>query len=311
MLVGTSTADDASVYRLSDTQALVATVDYFSPVVDDPYDFGRIAAANSLSDVYAMGGRPLYALNIVGFPKSGLPMEILGDILRGGADKLAEVGVPIIGGHTVDDPEPKYGLSVTGLVHPDRIVANVGARPGDRLYLTKPLGIGIITTAIKRGLVGPQTIKKAVETMATLNAAAGEAMAKVGVAAATDITGFGLMGHLHEMTGGSGVSARVRLSAVPVLEEAWELVRQGIAPGGTHNNLAYFGKHIQWAEEVDLASRLIVCDAQTSGGMLIAVPAERAARLEQELKRRSGVLAVACIGEIIAEDTDGTIMVVP
>jgi len=308
VLVGTGTSDDAAVYRLSETQALVATVDFFTPVVDDPYDFGRITAANSLSDIYAMGGRPIYALNIVSFPRTSLPLEILEKILRGGADKLAEAGVPVVGGHSIDDPEPKYGLAVTGLVHPDKIIMNVGAKPGDRLYLTKPLGIGIITTGIKRDLVSKETIKKAVEVMATLNAGAGAAMTAVGVSAATDITGFGLMGHLREMTCGSGVRARLFLSAIPVLDEAWELARQGVVPGGARNNLTYLQDAVQWAEGIDETERLVLCDPQTSGGMLISIPAERADQLERAL-RDAGVPVIAGIGEIISEDEGGAIIV--
>ncbi len=309
VLVGTATSDDAAVYRLSKTQGLVATVDYFTPVVDDPYDFGRIAAANSLSDIYAMGGRPIYALNIVGFPKVGLPFEVLEKILRGGADKLAEVAVPIVGGHTIDDPEPKYGLSVTGLVHPDKIITNVGAKPGDRLYLTKPLGIGIITTAIKRELVSEETIKKAVEVMATLNAGAAIAMNTVGVSAATDITGFGFIGHLSEMTRSSKVRAQVHLSATPVLDETWDLVRKGVAPGGSHNNKVYFSNVVKWSDDIDDAEQLVLCDAQTSGGMLISIPAERGKHLEEALGR-SNVQTVSCVGEIIGEDGQGAIIVV-
>lgn len=308
VLVGTGTSDDAAVYRLSETLALVATVDFFTPVVDDPYDFGRITAANSLSDIYAMGGRPIYALNIVSFPKQGLPLEILEKILRGGADKLAEAGIPIVGGHSIDDPEPKYGLSVTGLVHPDKIIMNVGAKPGDRLYLTKPLGIGIITTGIKRDLVGKETIKKAVEVMATLNAGAGAAMTEVGVSAATDITGFGLLGHLREMTCGSGVRARLCLSAIPIINEAWELARQGVVPGGAYDNRAYLHEAVQWAEGIDEAEQLVLCDPQTSGGMLISIPAERGEQLERAL-RDTNVPVAACIGEILGEDEGGTIIV--
>ena len=297
--MATNTADDAGVYRISADLALVQTVDVFTPVVDEPYWFGAIAAANALSDVYAMGGVPRTALNIAGFPRSKLPLEILGEILRGGGEKCAEAGVAVIGGHTLDDPEPKFGLSVTGFVHPDRVVTNAAARPGDRLVLTKPLGLGVITTGIKQERTTRSAIDEAIRVMAALNRAAGQAMTDVGVSAATDITGFGLLGHLHEMTRASGVRARILLSAVPILEEAWGLARAGVVPGGTQRNRAALDGAVIW-EGVDEDGQIVLCDAQTSGGLLIAVPGDRLARLVQAL-RAGGTPASEVVGEITGE----------
>ena len=297
--MATNTADDAGVYRISADLALVQTVDVFTPVVDEPYWFGAIAAANALSDVYAMGGVPRTALNIAGFPRSKLPLEILGEILHGGGEKCAEAGVAVIGGHTLDDPEPKFGLSVTGFVHPDRVVTNAAARPGDRLVLTKPLGLGVITTGIKQERTTRSAIDEAIRVMAALNRAAGQAMADVGASAATDITGFGLLGHLHEMTRASGVRARILLSAVPILEEAWGLARAGIVPGGTQRNRAALAGAVIW-EGIDEDGQILLCDAQTSGGLLIAVPGDRLARLVQAL-RAGGALASEVVGEITGE----------
>lgn len=296
LLVGIETGDDAAVYRLNDHLALVMTVDFFPPITDDPFEFGEIAAANSLSDVYAMGGKPLVALNIVGFPAS-LDRAILGEILRGGYSKAGEAGCLIAGGHTVDDPEPKYGLSVVGLVEPGRQVTNAGARPGDVLVLTKPLGTGIITTAAKQGVVDAAVMKGAINTMATLNRAAGEAMVKVGVHAATDITGFGLMGHLKSMVRGSQVTAEIHLGQVPVLPGAWELLDRGVAPGGTHRNLHSVADTVQWSTELAEREQLLLCDAQTSGGLLISVAGDRQGALVSELKA-NGVEVVAVVGAV-------------
>lgn len=273
-------------------------MDYFTPIVDDPYAFGAIAAANSLSDVYAMGGRPLFALNVVGFPKGKLPIEYLGEILRGGCEKAAEAGIMIIGGHSIDDPEPKYGLVVIGEIHPDRIVTKGGARPGDRLFLTKPLGIGIVSTGIKVGVVRQETIDRAVELMATLNRDAAAAMVDVGVKSGTDVTGFGLLGHLHEMLLASGVGARIRLGSVPVLPEVWALVADGVVPGGTRRNLDHVEGHVDWEPGITEEEQLVLCDAQTSGGLLIAVAPEKAEALAQAL-RAAGTPAVAEIGEVV------------
>lgn len=305
--MGTSTVDDAAVYRLSDDLALVQTVDVFTPVVDDPYHYGAISAANALSDVYAMGGRPILALNIVGFPRGKLPLSVLEEILRGGADKAREAGVLIAGGHSIDDPEPKYGLAVTGVVRPDRVVRNVGAQPGDRLVLTKPLGIGIITTGIKQEKTSPESTDQAIRLMETLNRDAAEAMVDIGVNAATDVTGFGLLGHLYEMTSGSRVRARLSYRAIPVLEEARTLVRQGAVAGGTARNYEYLRARVEF-DGLDEGDQLILCDAQTSGGLLMAVPAARLQALTAALARRN-VLA-AQIGHITGEG-DGIIQVAP
>jgi selenide,water dikinase len=279
VLVGSATADDAAVVRVRDDLALVLTTDFFTPIVDDPYDFGRIAAANALSDVYAMGGRPIAALNLVGFPDATLEPSVLGDILRGGADKAKEAGIDVVGGHTIKTDEPIYGMAVTGVVHPDRIISNAGGRPGDALVLTKPLGVGIISTAAKQDVDTRGAIGAAIELMATLNRAAGEAMQEVGVSAATDVTGFGLLGHLRNLTKASGCSASIRLEAVPVLVAAWEYVRKGVAPGGTHANRRFLAESVEYASDVDEAAQLVLCDAQTSGGMLIAVAPDRVERL--------------------------------
>jgi selenide,water dikinase len=292
LLVGTNTADDAGVYRLSDDLALVQTVDFFTPVVDDPYWFGAIAAANALSDVYAMGGRPITALNIVGFPVGALSLDVLSEILRGGADKVREAGVTLVGGHTVDDAEPKYGLSVTGTVHPDRIVTNAGAQAGDALVLTKALGSGIATTALKAGVASDQLRDSVIALMATLNRDASEAMLEIGVHAATDITGFGLLGHLGEMAAGSGLMATVKATAVPVLPGIFEHAEAGAIPGGTRRNLEFLAGRLHVDPAVGETLRLILGDAQTSGGLLIACPPESVADLLAALGRRGITSAV-------------------
>ncbi len=295
VLVGTATADDAGVYRLTDEIALAQTVDFFTPIVDSPYDFGRIAAANAFSDIYAMGARPVIALNIVAFPKES-PIEILGEILRGGAEKAAEAGVSIIGGHSIDDREPKYGMAVTGLVHPKKIVANSGARPGDRLVLTKPLGTGVVATAIKKGNPRPETVAEAVEQMAALNRAASEAMTEVGVSACTDITGFGLLGHLKEMIDASGVGAALRTAEVPFLPGVLDLA-EGHMAQGSRNNLRFAEPHVSWEPAVPVPVRLLLADAQTSGGLLIAVPQANLPDLLHALEKK-GVQTRSVIGEI-------------
>ena len=268
-------------------------------MVDDPFLFGRIAAANAFSDIWAMGARPLFALNLVGFPVGKLPMDTLGEILRGGADAAAEAGVPILGGHSIDDPEPKYGMAVTGLVHPARVLRNVGARPGDRLLLTKPLGSGIITTAIKRGIADPGLVERAVAVMAALNRRAGEVLAASGaVHALTDVTGFGLLGHAWEMAEGSRVSLRLRAAAVPVLEGVRELAARDVAPGGSRANLAWVAPHVRFDADLDPVSRLVLADAQTNGGLLAAIAPEAFEAVLDGL-RRAGVQAAA-IGEVEA-----------
>ena len=295
VLVGTE--DDAGVYKITEDIAMVQTVDFFTPIVDDPYDFGAIAAANALSDIYAMGARPLTALNLVAFPKDG-PMEVLAEIMRGGAEKALEAGVSIIGGHSIDDKEPKYGMAVTGIAHPQRIALKGGARAGDRLVLTKPLGIGIISTAIKVGRASQEMIETATRNMKMLNKAASDAMVEVGVRGATDITGFGLLGHLHEMMHVSGTSARLSLSRIPFIAGIRELVRLSI-PAGTRANLRYVGDKMTWEEGITEDEKLMLADAQTSGGLLIAVAADKVDALVAGLVAR-GVETRAVIGEVIA-----------
>ncbi len=299
VLVGSATADDAAVYKLSDDLALVLTTDFFTPIVDSPRDFGRVAAANALSDVYAMGGRPVAALNLVGFPDESLDASVLGEILRGGAEKAREAGIDVVGGHTIKTDEPIYGMAVTGVVHPARVVTNAGARPGDALVLTKPLGVGIVTTAAKQDTDARGAIEQAIELMATLNRGAAEAMAQLGAAvhAATDVTGFGLLGHLRNVTRASGCAAVVWLERVPVLDAAWEYVRAGIAPGGTHANRRFLLESVAFTPEVDEPAQLVLCDAQTSGGMLVAVAPDRADALVAALQA-AGTPCSAIIGRV-------------
>lgn len=299
VLVGNSTADDAAVYRLDDERALVLTTDFFTPIVDDPFDFGMVAAANALSDVYAMGGHPLTALNLVGFPAE-LDVEILGQILLGGAKKAKEAGIDLVGGHTIQSDEPIYGLAVTGMVHPDRILSNAGGQPGDKLILTKPIGTGIITTAAKNDEDPRGAITEAIAVMGTLNRAAAEAAQAVGKAvhAATDITGFGLLGHLGNIVKASGCGAVVERASVPAIEAAVAYVESGIAPGGTHANWRYLADSVDWGEGVEKHDQLLLCDAQTSGGLLFAVAADHAQALVDALGERD-VMAAAIIGELV------------
>lgn len=303
LLVGISTGDDAAVYKMNDDLAIISTVDFFPPIVDDPFIFGEVAVANALSDVYAMGGKPIFGLNVVGFPVE-LPHEILGDILRGGASKATEAGVIIVGGHTVDDKEPKYGMAVTGVVQPGKEVTNAGAKAGDVLVLTKPIGTGIITTAGKQERVSAEVLATAVKHMSTLNRAAAEAMVNVGVNACSDITGFGLLGHLRGIVQGSGVSARIRFGDVPVIEGVIDLLEAGIAPGGTHRNLDSLAEVVAWHPEVGENSRILMADAQTSGGLLISVEASKKDDLLRELEAE-GVETRAVIGEIIEQGSLG------
>lgn len=281
LIVGTSTSDDAGVYRLSDERALVQTVDFFTPVVDDPYDWGRIAAANALSDVYAMGGTPLTALQMVGWPRGVIPFEVLGDVIRGGADVMAAAGCTIVGGHSIDDAEPKYGFAVTGLVDPAGVVTNAAARPGDVLVLTKPIGTGIIATAIKRGRCPENVAAAAIGWMTLLNEGAALAMRAVGVKAATDVTGFGLLGHLIEITSASGVSAVIDSAAVPVIDGAWELLDADHYPGGSERNVEAVKPFL--AGSPDARSVRMLADAQTSGGLLMAVEPSAVDALRAEL----------------------------
>ena len=276
LLVGSATSDDAAVYRINDDLALVQTLDFFTPIVDDPYLYGQIAAANSLSDVYAMGGRPITAMNIVAVPTDILPLDTVNAILRGGADKIAEAGCVLAGGHTVKNPEPLYGLSVTGLVHPDHVTSNAGAKPGDLLYLTKPIGTGIISTAIKRGLADDALTAVSANLMATLNTP-GAAIGEQGIVrAGTDVTGFGLLGHLTSMCRESKVSAHLDHSLLPVIDpQVLTWINEGCVPGGTIANLTAADPTTAFAESVPEAYRILLADAQTSGGLLLAVPADR------------------------------------
>ena len=308
LLVGPETCDDAAVYRLTDGLALVLTVDFFTPIVDDPRAFGQIAAANSLSDVYAMGGRPLAMLSIVGFPRDKLPMTVLGEVLRGGAEKAQEAGVSVVGGHSVDDAEPKVGYAVVGLVHPGRVWRNVGARPGDALVLTKPLGTGIISTAIKQAKAPERAVTAAIRSMTTLNRAAAEAAATVPVHAVTDVTGFGLLGHLREMTQGSKVRVRLHAGQIPLLPDVLELAKAGLVPGGTRRNLQAVTATVRWDPSLSEPLRVAIGDAQTSGGLLVATP--DGAVLLRALGG-AGVEGAAQIGEVLAEDPEGTIEVAP
>lgn len=313
VLVDASTRDDAAVYQLTPDRAIVATVDFFTPIVDDAYDFGRIAAANAFSDVYAMGARPLLALNLVGWPRDKLPYELLGDVLRGGADIAREAGAFVLGGHSVDDPEPKYGMVVIGEVHPNRIVTVAHAQHGDILVLTKPIGTGVLTTALKRDLVSAADISEAVRSMATLNAGAARAMLQngatsaIGPHAGTDVTGFGLLGHLHNMLVASGVSAEIDAAAVPLLPRAAALAEQGAIPGGTRRNREALADKVRFDAAVPEAIRVLLFDAQTSGGLLIAVPEGQVAHLLTALKKEK-TPAAARIGRIIG-GPPGTIVV--
>ncbi|MCW3024851.1 MAG: selD [Solirubrobacterales bacterium] len=277
VLVGTATADDAAVFALSEDLALVQTVDFFTPIVDDPYDFGRIAAANAISDIYAMGGTPLTALNLVAFPLERLGAEVLRSILEGGLAVAGEAGATIVGGHSIDDPEPKYGLAVTGTVDPRRMLTNAGARAGDALVLTKPLGVGVITTARKNGLATSEQLAEAVEVMSALNADAARAAVAARAHAATDVTGFGLLGHLHSLALQSGVAAQIDAHAVPCLVGVSELLEHEAAiSGATRRNLAYAEQFTDFAPEVAPWRRWLIADATTSGGLLVAVEPERA-----------------------------------
>ena len=279
MLVGFSGNDDAGVYRISSDLAIVQTVDFFTPIVDDAYDFGRIAATNALSDIYAMGARPLTALNIAAFPTDDVDLDVLARILEGGAEVCARAGVAVLGGHTIKDDEPKFGLAVTGTINPENLVRNAGARPGDILLLTKPLGTGILTTARKRDAITLAQLQPAIDAMLTLNDVASRAMVEVGVNAATDITGFGLLGHAGEMMRASAVRLEIDARAVPLFAGAFDLARRDIVPGGTRDNAIAHATFTTFEDGVEHALRLLLSDAQTSGGLLIALAPDRAERL--------------------------------
>lgn len=300
LLVGIETSDDAGVYRLTDEIALIQTVDFFTPIVNDPYDFGRIAAANSLSDVYAMGGKPLTTMNIVCFPVKDLDKMILRSILEGGLEVIHKAGAVMVGGHSVEDPELKYGLSVTGIVHPRKFLTNAGARPGDNLVLTKPLGTGVLATALKARMLAESTTAKVTELMATLNKDAAEAMEEIGVSACTDITGFGLVGHGLEMATASKVCIRFYARNVPVIPEAKTFASMGLIPGGSHLNERFCSKHLDVGAGVDPLLINIFADAQTSGGLLISVPEEKCDALVKRLAERQSPCAVI-VGEVLSE----------
>jgi selenide,water dikinase len=297
VLVGIATADDAAVYRLGDDLAIVQTVDFFTPICDDPFDFGAISAANSLSDVYAMGASPRFALSVVGFPTKRLDLAVLERILAGAAEVAREAGIEIVGGHSVEDPEPKFGLVVTGTVHPDEVLANAGAASGDVLFLTKPIGTGILATAAKRDLAAPEHVAAGIEVMRRLNRGAAEALhGTEGVHACTDVTGFGLLGHLRELAVASGVDVALDVDRVPVLDGVRDLAAADVAPGGSLDNLAHVSPHVTWCEDQSRADKVVLADAQTSGGLLVAVAAEHAEALGGRFAER-GVPAVR-VGEV-------------
>lgn len=299
LMVGTETGDDAGVYRLDARRALVQTVDFFPPIVDDPYLYGQIAATNAISDVYAMGGRPLTAMNVVGMPEEELPAAVVVEILRGGASKAKEAGCVVVGGHTIRNPQPIYGMSVTGMVHPKRVLTNAGAREGDLLVLTKPLGTGIVTTGIKRELASAKAVKAAVRSMTTLNSVGAELAERGWVKAATDVTGFGLLGHLGSMCRASGVGAVLRAGDLPVLPEVEALIARECVPGGTRRNLEAALEWTVFEENVGMPRRLIAADAQTSGGLLLSVPMARWEGVQEVLRARR-VRSVAVVGRIVA-----------
>jgi selenium donor protein len=298
VLIDASHSDDAAVFRISETTALVQTVDFFTPIVDSPYDFGAIAAANALSDIYAMGAKPLFALNIVGFPPGRLPMSVLEDILRGANDKAKEAGISILGGHTIDDPEPKYGMVVTGTVHPDKILANSTAGEREAIILTKPIGTGIMTTALKRGLIDHKTNTEVIRSMSELNQKAAEIIGKYSPGACTDVTGFGLIGHMSEISAASGLDMELIADRVPVFEEVMGFAAAGVIPGGSTNNLDYFSKYVTWENGISALTRIILNDAQTSGGLLCTVPENEKDALIEELQG-AGIRSAAHIGNCL------------
>lgn len=302
VLVGTGSSDDAAVYLINPEQAIVQTLDFFTPIVDDPYDFGAIAATNAISDIYAMGAKPLFALNIVAFPSAKLPVEILETILKGASDKASEAGISILGGHSIDDEEPKFGMAVTGWVHPGKVLANNKAQPGDCLILTKPLGTGIISTAIRKELADEATGREAVSWMKTLNKVAAETISGFPVNACTDVTGFGLMGHLSEMTRGSAVDAEILFHKVPFMRNLDILVEQGAISGGTKGNLKYYSAWIDWDKELKESQRLMLCDAQTSGGLLFSIPEEYAGSVLDSL-HMNGISVASIVGKITQPGT--------
>lgn len=302
LLVGGQAMDDAAVYRLRDDLAIAFTTDFFTPIVDDAYSFGAIAAANALSDLYAMGATPFLALNIAGWPRGTLPLDVLAEVQSGAADKVLEAGAVIGGGHSIDDPEPKFGLAVLGTLDPEAVSTNAGARPDDLLVLTKPLGTGIITTAGKFDAASQTALDAAIASMTTLNAAAARAASDHGAHAVTDVTGYGLLGHLREMLNASGVSAEIYVDEIPALPEVWSLIAADEVPGGTERNLASLEGHVYWHPAVETSQRILLADAQTSGGLLIAIPPEDEAALRYALER-AGTPAAATVGRITSQDS--------
>jgi len=300
LIVGLERADDAGVYKITDDIAIIQTVDFFTPIVDDPYWFGQIAAANALSDVYAMGGVPKTAMNLVCFPLKKMDLSILRQILQGGLDKMKEADVVLVGGHSVEDNELKYGLSVTGFIHPDRVLTKKAMEPGDQLILTKALGTGIINTAIKGGIASKETIENITRLMAALNRDAAEVMGHYPVHACTDITGFGLLGHMCEMVVDTDVGIKLQASLVPYFPEAMEYAQMGLVPAGTYKNREFREAFVDFAPSVDGFMQDILFDAQTSGGLLISVAREKANELLSELKRR-GMASATVIGEVVSE----------
>jgi len=307
LIVGLEKADDAGVYKLSEDLAIVQTIDFFTPIVDDPYTFGQIAVANALSDVYAMGGKPLTAMNVVCFPVKTLDISVLREILRGGLEKMREAGVVLVGGHSVDDTELKYGLSVTGVIHPSKVITKTGAKAGDKLILTKPLGTGIINTAVKGGVAGEETVTKVAGHMATLNKVASEAMQEIGVNACTDITGFGLLGHACEMIQDSEIGMKIRTASVPVFAEAIEFAQMGMIPGGTYRNKEFRSSMVKMATEVPEYVQDVLFDPQTSGGLFIAVSAAKANLLLSRL-HEAGVVEARIVGEVVGQPKERIII---
>lgn len=314
-MLGFETSDDAAVYRINDDVAALLTIDFFTPIVDDPYDFGRITAANALSDIYAMGGKPLTALNLLAFPCS-LGPDVVGEVVRGGAEVVAEAGAMVVGGHTIDDKEPKYGLSVFGTVHPDHVLKNAGAQPGDVIVITKPIGTGIWGTALKRQLVDETQAHEAIESMATLNKYAAEALEGLHPHACTDITGFGLAGHLHEMAEASGISARLELECVPLLEQAYEFAQNAVVPGRTADIIAWAREFVSFTDDFSLSPieritwERIYCDPQTSGGLMIALPPEEAEKYFEQLTALNSDALCAVVGQFEKSDLPaGSILV--
>ena len=301
LLVGNDTSDDGGVYKLTDDVALVQSLDYFTPIVDDPYMFGQVAAANALSDIYAMGGTPKTVLNIVGYSVSNLGSDMLTDILRGASDKVAEAGAITIGGHSIDDSEPKFGLSVTGVVHPDHIYKNIGAVPGDVLVLTKPIGVGIHTTAIKRDRSTPEQIATVTETMAMLNKTAGEILKMFSPHAVTDITGFGLLGHAKEIAEGSGVTLHLDYNAIPILAGTEALALDGVIPGGSKNNLNWLADSVDFSPDLQAHQRLILADAVTSGGLLVSLSPSEASDYVRLLHEK-GIHQATIIGKVVEQE---------